>query len=58
MNKYTYEINPEINIRGNKCMNINIGLAEHHQDQTQRLVMSMGSRLQAVIDCKGFETEY
>ena len=24
------------------------------RDQTQRLVMSMGSRLQAVIDCKGF----
>ena len=28
------------------------------RDQTQRLVMSMGSRLQAVIDCKGFTTKY
>ncbi len=33
-------------------------LAEHHQDETQRLVMSMRSRLQAVIDCKGFATKY
>ncbi len=30
------------------------GLAEHPRDETQRLVMSMRSRLQAVIDCKGF----
>ena len=28
------------------------------RDETQRLVMSMGSRLQAVIDCKGFPTKY
>ena len=28
------------------------------RDETQRLVMSMGSRLQAVIDCKGFATKY
>ncbi len=34
------------------------GLAEHHRDETQRLVMSMRSRLQAVIDCKGFATKY
>ncbi len=34
------------------------GLAEHHQGWTQRLVMSMRSRLQAVIDCKGFATKY
>ncbi len=27
-------------------------------DETQRLVMSMRSRLQAVIDCKGFATKY
>ncbi len=33
------------------------GLAEHHQDETQRLVMSMRSRLQAVIDCKGFANQ-
>ncbi len=34
------------------------GLAEHYRDETQRLVMSMRSRLQAVIDCKGFATKY
>ncbi len=28
------------------------------RDETQRLVMSMRSRLQAVIDCKGFATKY
>uniref|UniRef100_A0A8C5MJ28 Transposase n=1 Tax=Leptobrachium leishanense TaxID=445787 RepID=A0A8C5MJ28_9ANUR len=28
------------------------------RDETQRLVMSMHSRLQAVIDCKGFATKY
>ena len=28
------------------------------RDETQRLVMSMCSRLQAVIDCKGFATKY
>ncbi len=28
------------------------------RDETQRLVMSMRSRLQAVIDCKGFATNY
>ncbi len=27
-------------------------------DETQRLVMSMRSRLQTVIDCKGFATKY
>ena len=27
-------------------------------DETQCLVMSMHSRLQAVIDCKGFATKY
>ena len=27
------------------------------RDETQRLVMSMCSRLQAVIDCKGFATK-
>lgn len=36
------------------------GLAEHHQsitwEESQRLVMSMRSRFQAVIDCKGFAT--
>ena len=28
------------------------------RDETQRLVMSIRSRLQAVIDCKGFATKY
>ncbi len=28
------------------------------RDETQRLVMSMRSRLQTVIDCKGFATKY
>ncbi len=28
------------------------------RDETQRLVMSMHSRLQTVIDCKGFATKY
>ena len=28
------------------------------RDETQRLVMSMHSKLQAVIDCKGFATKY
>ena len=28
------------------------------RDETQHLVMSMTSRLQAVIDCKGFATKY
>ena len=28
------------------------------RDETQRLVMSMRSRLQAVIDCKGFASKY
>ena len=28
------------------------------KEETQRLVMSMGSRLQAVIACKGFSTKY
>ena len=28
------------------------------RDETQRLVMSMRSSLQAVIDCKGFATKY
>ena len=28
------------------------------RDDTQRLVMSMHSKLQAVIDCKGFATKY
>ena len=28
------------------------------RDETQRLQMSMHSRLQAVIDCKGFVTKY
>ena len=28
------------------------------RDETQRLVMSMRFRLQAVIDCKGFATKY
>lgn len=36
------------------------GLAEHHQsitwEESQRLVMSVRSRLQAVIDCKEFAT--
>ena len=28
------------------------------RDETQHLVMSMCSRLQAVIECKGFATKY
>jgi len=28
------------------------------RDETQHLVMSLGSRLQAVIHCKGFATKY
>jgi len=28
------------------------------RDETQRLVMSMHSKLQAVIDCKGSATKY
>ncbi len=28
------------------------------REETQNLVMSMGSRLQAVIDCKGFSSKY
>ena len=28
------------------------------RDETQRLVMSIPSRLKAVIDCKGFATKY
>lgn len=31
-------------------------LAEHHQGETQGLVISVGSRLQADIGCKGFAT--
>ena len=27
-------------------------------EETQHLVMTVGSRLQAVIDCKGFATKY
>ena len=27
-------------------------------EETQHMVMSMGSRLQAVIDCKGFASKY
>ncbi len=34
------------------------GLAEHHQGWNPASVMSMRSRLQAVIDCKGFATKY
>jgi len=28
------------------------------RDETQRLVMSLGSRLQALSDCKGFASKY
>lgn len=31
------------------------GLAEHHQKETQHVVMSVGSRHQVVIDCTDFQ---
>ncbi len=34
------------------------GLEKQHKEETQSLLMSMRSRLQAVIACKGFSTKY
>ncbi len=34
------------------------GLEKQHKEETQSLLMSMRSRLQAVIGCKGFSTKY